>query len=95
MKQAWKKSHSRVLWPSLLSLCLAAQPVMSAEPTSVKGLALWLSADDRNGDGVADDSASGAKVAKWSDKSGLGNHVEQPAEQRQPTLQRNALGFGI
>ena len=70
----------------LLSLCLGALPAISAEPTSVKGLVLWLSADDIDGDGVADESASATRAPRWVDKSGLGNHLKQPSAERQPRL---------
>jgi hypothetical protein len=76
----------------LLTCCFCWVPEMSAEPLPENGLILWLSAGDANGDGVADNVATGAHVAKWVDKSGLGNHVEQKLTGRQPTLRRDAIG---
>jgi len=63
-----------------------------AEPDSVDGLVLWLSAGDVNGDRVADDSANGTGVARWIDKSGHANHLAQPSSERQPTLRVDAIG---
>ena len=75
----------------VFALCLAVTPATSAEPGTVDGLVLWLQADDVDGDGNID-TGSGARVARWSDRSGRGNHVQQGAVARQPTSQRKALG---
>ena len=63
-----------------------------AEPDSVDGLVLWLSAGDLNGDRVADDSVNGTGVARWIDKSGHANHLAQQSSERQPTLRVDAIG---
>jgi hypothetical protein len=87
-----RKISAFVRVTALLSLCLCALPAISAEPTSVKGLVLWLSADDVDADGAADSAASGTRIPAWIDKSGLGNHLKQPSAERQPTRRVDAIG---
>jgi len=75
----------------VLSLLSGAQEP-EGEPVPRKGLVLWLKADDVDGDGVPDGAQDGMRVARWSDRSGRGNHLEQRAPERQPTWRRNAIG---
>jgi hypothetical protein len=51
----------------------AAPPI----PEQVPGLALWLDANDIDGDGAADTLAHGASVSLWVDKSGNDRDANQ------------------
>lgn len=85
---------SLLLWLIVVSLCLllVAQTGFARElPT--KGLLLWLNASDLDGDDRPDHHLSnGSPVTRWFDKSGNGNHVEQPHPDHQPTLEKGQLG---
>ena len=47
---------------------------------------------DIDGDGVTGKTSDGSRVARWTDKSGLDNHVAQESTERRPTLRRDAIG---
>ena len=54
---------------------------------------LWLDAADIDADGDrTTQPTAGTPVARWSDKSGRGNHVDQPDADQQPTIERGNHG---
>ena len=61
--------------------------VFSLESTS----AIWLDAQDVDGDGDTTDQTDGTSVAKWVDKSGNGHHAEQTTAGNQASLDANGL----
>ncbi len=76
----------------LFTLSLLAVPTLATEPAELDGLVLWLRADDVDGDGQVDAPGAGAAVARWADRSGRGNDVVQPLEDRQPKVVHAAMG---
>ena len=54
-------------------------------PDNIRGLQLWLDANDRS-----TITESGDKVSRWDDKSGNGNDVTQGTGANQPTTQSDA-----
>ena len=69
--------RSAILLIGLLAGLILISGARAAVP-SLDGLVLWLDATDLDGSGDSNGHiASGAKIARWVDKSGQANHVEQ------------------
>ena len=81
---------------SLLACLLASwllMPSARADAPANNSLILWLDAMDVDGDGnLENEVATNSKLARWIDKSGHGNHVEQKEKARQPTVVHDQLG---
>ena len=72
---------------TLMGCCLFAAAVARAaieSPTNVAGCVLWLDAADTG-------TYDGVSVAQWRDKSGLGHHVAQGDNAKQPSVSASAL----
>ena len=83
----------RLLLCATIFACLFTVLDARADVIPADGLILWLDASDIDADGVRENNPKmGAGIARWTDKSSQNNHVEQTANDRQPTFQRGALG---
>ncbi len=61
-------------------------------PTEISGLRLWVDAKDVNGNGT--NPVNGARLTRWSDKSGTGNHLTASGTLR-PSFETSGFGSGL
>ena len=74
-----------------LVVSLLGSAAAHAGPVRGPGLVLWLDTQDIHGDGKSGNNpASGAAVARWTDKSEHANHATQDALDRRPTYSQEA-----
>ena len=81
----------------LLWICLFISPQAGisawADVPIKQGLVLWLDATAVDGNAPFENqSVSDRKLARWTDKSGHNNHVEQQQPARQPTVVHEQIG---